>query len=430
MNKRILSTAAALSVAIFAAAQNYGVLDEIRLDPRKAAGIECPYIFETWSLTPAPKGYKPFYISHYSRHGSRYSWTTKTYNTLLTALSDAKKAGNLTEYGEDFFSRFEKFYPIPLENTGDLVPLGAEQHERLAKEIYEAFPKVFKGPCKVDVKASTTSRCVLSMAAFCTSLQKENPRISFSFESNHMRMLQIAPTSAPAGYRRYFKTADYPEMESPSSFSHRIVDYSGILGKLFKDPSFLENYDGGVDFFMEKLYYFIGSYPNYSDPSLFSDLLTPEQYAGLWEAANYSLFRHNKTSRFNMIPLLEDIISRAEDVVGGNGVAADLRFGHDFVIAAFNSLINADGFGVVPDKADDVKYWFQSFRVPMAATIMFVLYRSPRHPDDILFKFLWNGKEASFPDLEPVSGPYYRWSDFHAFAEKIMQDHPEIPKQD
>ena len=23
-------------------------------------------------LTPAPKGYKPFYLSHYGRHGSRY----------------------------------------------------------------------------------------------------------------------------------------------------------------------------------------------------------------------------------------------------------------------------------------------------------------------------------------------------------------------
>jgi len=429
MNKRIL-TAAAVLLTLTAAAQNYSVLDEVRTDARKAAGIEGPYLFETTALTPSPKGYKPFYISHYGRHGSRYSWTTKTYTTLLTALNDAKKADNLTAYGEDFLSRLEAFSPIPLENTGDLVPLGAEQHERLAKEMYEAFPKVFKGSCKVDARSSTTARCGISMAAFCTSLQKQNPGISISFSSNHMGMRELVPTSAPSAYKRTFKGADYPEMESLSSFSHRVADYQGILGKLFKDPSFLKNYDGGETFFLEKLYYFIGSYPNYSDPALFSDLLTPEQHAGLWEVFNYSLFLANKAGRFNMIPLLEDFVSKADGAIEGNGIAADLRFGHDFVMEAFNCLINTDGYGTVPQKADDVKYWFQSYRVPMAATIMFVLYRSPRHPSDILFKFLWNGKEAAFPDLEPVSGPYYRWSDFHSFAEKIIRDYPEIPKED
>ncbi|MBR3726803.1 MAG: histidine-type phosphatase, partial [Prevotella sp.] len=27
---------------------------------------------EQHKLTPAPKGYEPYYISHYGRHGSRY----------------------------------------------------------------------------------------------------------------------------------------------------------------------------------------------------------------------------------------------------------------------------------------------------------------------------------------------------------------------
>ena len=426
---RILLTAAAILLTISAAAQNYNVLDEVRSDARKAAGIEGQYIFETKDLTPSPKGYKPFYISHYGRHGSRYSWTTKTYTTILTALTDAKKADNLTEYGKDFLARFEEFYKIPLENTGDLVPLGCEQHERIAKQMYEAFPNVFKGACKVDARSSTTSRCVLSMAAFCTSLQKQNPRISISLGSNHMGMLQLVPTSGPASYKRTFKGEEYPETESLSSFCHRVVDYQAIICKLFKDPSFIKNYDGGETFFMEKLYYFMGSYPNYSDPALFSDLLTPEQYTGLWEAFNYSVYQVNKKSRFNMIPLLEDFLSRADEAVNGGEVAADLRFGHDFVLEAFNCLINIDGYGTVPAKADDVKYWFQSYRVPMASTIMFVLYRSPRHPSDILFKLLWNGEEARLPDLEPVSGPYYRWSDFRSFAEKIILDHPEIPKQ-
>ena len=30
------------------------------------------YIDPTEALTPAPKGYEPFYLTHYGRHGSRW----------------------------------------------------------------------------------------------------------------------------------------------------------------------------------------------------------------------------------------------------------------------------------------------------------------------------------------------------------------------
>ena len=54
-------------------------LDELRADPRKAYGTDYPYSFAKVELTKAPKGYKPFYISHYGRHGSRYYWSERLY---------------------------------------------------------------------------------------------------------------------------------------------------------------------------------------------------------------------------------------------------------------------------------------------------------------------------------------------------------------
>lgn len=44
-------------------------------------------------LTPAPKGYKPFYISHYGRHGSRYLIGDNEYDKPLQILSEADKNG-------------------------------------------------------------------------------------------------------------------------------------------------------------------------------------------------------------------------------------------------------------------------------------------------------------------------------------------------
>ena len=51
----------------------------------------------------------------------------------------------------------------------------------------------------------------------------------------------IAPPSAPRAIRKTFKgQTEKPQIESVSSFFERTVNYTGILGKLFSDFSFLE----------------------------------------------------------------------------------------------------------------------------------------------------------------------------------------------
>ena len=53
----------------------------------------------TEPLTPAPKGYEPYYMSHYGRHGSRWLIGEGDYTTPLNTLRDADKAGKLTAEG-------------------------------------------------------------------------------------------------------------------------------------------------------------------------------------------------------------------------------------------------------------------------------------------------------------------------------------------
>lgn len=427
MLKKVFSIAVAALLTFGASAQNYSALEEVKGDWRKSSGMEGPYRFETNVLTPAPKGYKPFYISHYGRHGSRTAWRSSTYTLIHKALTDARDDGNLTPYGEEFFRRYEDFYKIPLINMGYLVDLGTQQHAAIAQEMYDNFPSVFKGRKSVVSRSSIAHRCILSMASFTTRLGQLNPHLSFTMSSDNMVMRDIVPPSAPSEIRRTFKGKDYSSMniENSSSFSSRVVDYDGILSRLFKDPSFIDNYDGGKTNFMEEYFLFLGGYQNYADVSLFQDAVTTEQYAAMWEASNYGSFISDLYSRFNMIPLLEDIIKRADEAISGSGPAADLRFGHDYIVEAFCCLLNLNGCGTIPASADEVKYWFQSYNVPMAATLQFVFYRNKKDGNTI-FKVLWNGKETDFPDIQPVSGPYYNWADFKAFAEQIMLEHPEI----
>ena len=42
------------------------------------------------ALTPAPKGYEPFYMSHYGRHGSRWLIWEGDYRLPMTTLKSAR----------------------------------------------------------------------------------------------------------------------------------------------------------------------------------------------------------------------------------------------------------------------------------------------------------------------------------------------------
>ena len=56
-------------------------------------------------LTPAPKGYRPFYISHYGRHGSRYLIGQDEYDVPVKVLARADSMGKLTPLGADVLRR-------------------------------------------------------------------------------------------------------------------------------------------------------------------------------------------------------------------------------------------------------------------------------------------------------------------------------------
>ena len=63
-----------------------GSREAIQQDPLKVAGSF--YVYDGNALpamTPAPKGYKPFYISHFARHGARYC--TSEYDALYDWFS-------------------------------------------------------------------------------------------------------------------------------------------------------------------------------------------------------------------------------------------------------------------------------------------------------------------------------------------------------
>ena len=100
-NSAVYAASIALIISGFsfsAKAQTYR--DKIEENPERAGGVYHYYEYAPSALTKVPKGYKPFYISHYGRHGSRYHTSANLFKGAVETLSSAEKAGLLTEEGK------------------------------------------------------------------------------------------------------------------------------------------------------------------------------------------------------------------------------------------------------------------------------------------------------------------------------------------
>ena len=141
MKKLVTALAGILLSCLLLQAQQYDVLDKVKADVRKSYGMEGPHrLDEFGTLSKAPNGYKPFYISHYGRHGSRYAWNSKTYSFIRDVFKKADKKGLLTPYGQEFAAKYMDFFEEPYINTGDLVPLGFDQHQAIGTFVYRDCP--------------------------------------------------------------------------------------------------------------------------------------------------------------------------------------------------------------------------------------------------------------------------------------------------
>ena len=111
-------------------------------------------------MTDAPAGKKPFYISHYGRHGSRYLSNRKGYDIPYRILTKADSLGKLTPFGQDMLHELRIIIEDSEGRWGDLTGLGKKQHRHIAQRMVEHFPEVFAGDATIDARSTTVNRCM------------------------------------------------------------------------------------------------------------------------------------------------------------------------------------------------------------------------------------------------------------------------------
>lgn len=426
MKRPIIAAIVLLTAAFGANAQN-SKEDSLRL-----AGCDYVYTPEMRKLTPAPKGYKPLTIQHYSRHGARYCWQSGLYLNIRDTLRKADSLGLLTPAGVRFRTSFERLYPILAYHEGELSRKGWEQHKAIAKVMYKSFPEVFKGSQGVVANSSNALRCVMSMASFCLSLSDCNPDLAIREVTGRNWYHGVIPNSRENPFARECEIFNLGYKDSPDYLMDNYYATEDVLSKLFTDPGAVVDKPRQADF-VEDLYFFANGMQSIDTDESFSWIFTEEQRFKLWEIDNYDCYESAWNRRVVFLPILEDIIARGDAHIAQSRKGADLRFGHDTCAIPLMMLFGINGCDIRPERWEDVKDVFQNWNIPMGGNFQVIIYTSSRkghasgrkaqsgdyREGEPLFKILLNGEEASLPAFKAVSGPYYRWADLKARAEDL-----------
>ena len=416
--------------------------NEIMADISRAGGIYNMYSFKTPAQTPQPKGYVPFYISHYGRHGARYILRDEQYDSVVAVIQKAFDAKKLTAKGIDCYHRLMSIYPAVKNRAGDLSSKGAWQQHMLAKRMYRQFPEVFQKNSKIEAYASIFPRCIQSMAAFCEGLKEINPSLQIYQETSKADMPYLNP------YKEYNSLLTKQDLEwvTPKAswykdyerFCKKHMDVDAFLPRIFNDTAYVKKVCNPMEL-EQNLFFIAVSMPcidfaksvKRPTETSFYDLFTKDELFNLWQCDNYFYYVQKGPDPRNKgrMPalsslVLKDIIDCAEQDMEKGFPRVHLRFGHDGVIMALLTYMQIDGWTTAVNDPEEIKDVWQNYRIPMAANVQFIFYKNVNHPKDVLVKVMLNEEEIKLP-VKSDKAPYYHWNDVKRFYTSLL-DHTKL----
>ncbi len=381
------------------------------------------------ALTPAPAGYTPYYISHYGRHGSRYLLGSRDYDMPYNALKKLADAGMLTEKGLEVFDKVGQIREEARGRDGELTQLGAEQHRGIAKRMYERFPEVFKGKTNIDAKSTQVIRCVLSMENALLQFTTMNPELNITHDASRhdLYYMNYKDSVLIALRNEATKAQEFRDFSQKHRTGDRVIDL------LFKDKEFLKENKISGHFLVEKIFELASNIQSTELRHKFNmyDLFNEDEVYDLWAGSNawwYVNYGNSPLSGgiqgYSQRNLVRKIISEADSCLAFPHPGATLRYGHDTMVMPLVCLLNLNGYGKQMPLDDLDKNGWLNYRIfPMACNVQFIFYHKNDQDKDVIFKVLLNEDEAVLPDLKPVQGCYYKWSDFREFFLKKINDY-------
>ncbi len=369
----------------------------------------------TETLTPAPKGYEPFYLTHYGRHGSRWLIGKQEYDAPLNTLREAHRHGKLTAKGEEVLKKFEAFYPTTINRLGELTTVGERQHHGIGKRMAQNFPEIFQTKnVPIDARSTVVIRCILSMEAECEELAAANPTarihndVSESFQY-YLNAPWEGQVRKNAGKGR----------EELSKFRYENTHPDRLMKVLFNDQDWVYN-NVQAGNLMRQLFDVASNMQSHdTDIELYS-LFNDDEVYDLWRVNNAGWYLNYGAAPqtggimpFSQLNLLKNMIATADTITT---TQATLRFGHEVCVLPLACLLELGNCGVAVSDLNKLDEQWRNYRIfPMACNIQIIFYRPKKGKSgDVLVKAMLNEREVSLP-VKTDQYPYYKWNDVRQY---------------
>lgn len=372
-------------------------------------------------LTPPPADKKPFYISHYGRHGSRYINSRSGYDIPFQMMEHADSLDELTSAGEQIFEFMSNIMRDTEGRWGELTGYGKQQLQIIGRRMVENFPEVLCPGAQVTAISTIVPRCIESMGACTMEMLQACPQLKITMRAS--QRTQWYMNHQDRKLRRNYMT---PEAQKAyDAYTASRMGNSRLMELIFKNPDIVKEIvdEEYFNYYLMKMGLFQLN-TNFNRDTHIMSLFNIDDLYRMWQIDNALWYIQHGACKLNgsrqptsQRYLLRQLIADADSCIRLDRPGAQLRFGHETVLLPLVCLIGINGYDLATDNLDELeeKGWWCSSIFPMGCNLQFIFYRSSPKDQDVLFKVLLNEEEATLP-LQPVSGPYYRWTDFRRYC--------------
>ena len=369
----------------------------------------------TQNLTPTPKGYEIFYLSHYGRHGSRWLLSDNDYMGVINPMRKAREAGKLSTTGIELLDKLEAFYPSTINRLGDLTTVGERQHHGIGRRLTEHVPELFSTKnLPVDARSTVVIRCILSMTAECEELTAFNP--SIRMHNDVSEAFQYYMNAAwPALVKKNERNGNAVLDQYRNKYTHP----ERLISVLFTDRNWTKD-NVNEPSFMRRLFEVATNMQSHDQYDEILDLFTDDECYDLWRIRNIDWYLHygaapltGSVMQFSQRNLLKNIIETADTVTQKQ---ATLRFGHEVCVMPLACILELGTCGAKVENLDTLDNVWRNYDIyPMACNVQLAFYRPKKGKEgDILVKALLNEREMTLP-VPTDNHPYYKWADLRKY---------------
>lgn len=430
MNIRIFTFLTAIALAFSSSATpKESLTSPFDRTPEKAGGIYYAYeenIPPLDSLVSIPDGYTPVYISHYGRHGSRWPVKDRIYKVASDFFQREQLKENITPEGKKIWKMVSLCAGNYQGHRGELTPRGERQHRAIARRMANTFPSLFTDGKTVEARSSIEPRCIMSMTYFTDEISNTSPEAKIHIHAtpgdmdfiHHKNPEADLVNSETAPWRWIFD--EYRDSVS------NLPRLSRFLFKEIPDSD-------SIPLFTRCLYDIAVSVQNIDslDAPLL-DIFSPEELSGLWKAANYIQYVGNANSPVGeyvgprtATALLNEIVTRADEMLESGEVSVDLRFGHDTDLLRLLSLIKMEGASLEADNPGDAARGWKNYRLsPMGANLQLVFFRNPK--GETILLPLHNERPVAISDVPQQYPGFYDWDLLKIYLQELINHQDSI----